>query len=79
MSSDTYECDFCGFPAKWDEHESGYRGDIWECEYCGRHFCTGCFINGLGRPAFDHMLRETDVVVCPDCYTENRLNVKECD
>ena len=52
MSKDTYTCDTCGFEEKWDAHDDR-RGDIWECEYCGAHFCTECFVKKLGREHFD--------------------------
>lgn len=69
MNKDTYICDECGFEQKWDAHDD-YRGDIWECEYCDEHFCTACFVKAAGRDAFDHMLRETDYVVCAKHYLE---------
>lgn len=69
MSKDTYTCDTCGFEEKWDAHDD-HRGDIWECEYCGEHFCTACFVKECGREAFDRMLRETDFIVCPKHYKE---------
>lgn len=67
MSKDTYSCDTCGFEEKWDAHDDR-RGDIWECEYCGAHFCTECFVKKLGREHFDMMLKETDYVVCASGY-----------
>ena len=37
MGRDEYECDICGFREKWDAHDD-HRGDMWECERCGKHF-----------------------------------------
>lgn len=37
MGSDEYECDICGFREKWDAHDD-HRGDMWECERCGKHY-----------------------------------------
>ena len=65
MDSDTYVCDCCGKEYKWDGDE---YGNIWECEECGKHFCTDCFTAALGRDAFDNMLRNHDKVLCPTCY-----------
>lgn len=67
IGSDTYTCDTCGHEEKWDAHDD-HRGDMWECEFCGTHFCTGCFVEKLGRESFDRMLMETDYVVCASCY-----------
>jgi len=72
MSKDTYTCDECGFEDKWDAHDAhaDYHGGIWECEYCGEHFCATCFIKAAGREAFDRMLQETDTVLCAKHYEE---------
>lgn len=70
MSKDTYTYDECGFEENWDAHDH-QQGDIWECEYCGAHFCTTCFVNAAGREAFDQMLRETDHVLCVKHYCIN--------
>ena len=48
MVKDTYTCDTCGFEEKWDAHDD-HRGDIWECECCGAHFCTDCFVKSLAE------------------------------
>lgn len=69
MGTDTYTCDICGFEEAWDAHDD-HRGDMWECENCGSHFCTTCFMKVHGREEFDRMLRETDGVYCPNCYGE---------
>ena len=76
MNSDLYECDICGLREKWDAHDD-HRGDMWECENCSTDFCTSCFVKRHGRPAFDGMLRNTDYVLCPDCFENNVFNVKE--
>ena len=67
MEADTYTCDICGFEEAWDAHND-HRGDMWECEDCGTHFCTACFVKAHGQEEFDRMLRETDGVYCPSCY-----------
>lgn len=67
MGKDTYTCDICGFEGKWDVHDD-HRGDLWECEHCGTHFCTKCFVEKLGQECFNKMLRDADKVLCADCY-----------
>jgi len=67
MSKGTYTCDECGFEDKWDAHADRHGG-IWECKYCGEHFCAACFIKAAGREAFDRMLQETDRVLCAKHY-----------
>lgn len=67
MGKDTYTCDICGFEEKWDAHDD-HRGDIWECDDCGSHFRTNCFVKKCGQAEFNRMLRETDGVYCPGCY-----------
>jgi len=69
ISRDTYTCDECGFEEKWDTHDD-HRGDIWECEYCGKHFCTFCFMSVADQEVFDRMLHGTDRVVCAKHYLE---------
>ena len=68
IDTDTYVCDCCGREYKWDGEE---YGNIWECEECGKHFCTDCFTAALGRDAFDSMTRMFEKVLCPDCYVNN--------
>ena len=69
MDSDTYVCDECGtlfpFLSPGDQY-----GGIWECEDCGKHFCTDCFIRSASRKDFDTMLAEDSIVRCADCYKE---------
>lgn len=82
MESDIYECDICGHQEKWDAHDD-HRGDMWECEKCGKHFCTACFVAKAGEEDWRKMLSETDNVFCPDCFQgegrekEFRINIKE--
>ena len=75
MGSDEYECDICGFRGKWDAHDD-HRGDLWECERCGKHFCTNCFKKACGEEDFRKMLSETDNVLCPECW-QNQPQEKE--
>lgn len=75
MGSDEYECDLCGFREKWDAHDDR-RGDLWECERCGKHFCTNCFKKACGEESFRKMLSETDNVLCPECW-QNQPQKKE--
>lgn len=70
MVKDTYTCDTCGFEEKWDAHDD-HRGDIWECECCGAHFCTECFVKKFGRESFDKMLKEAGHITCVDCYKKD--------
>lgn len=67
IDTDTYVCDYCGVEFVWNVHNEDH-GDVWECEDCGRHFCTNCFVSALGRDAFDTMTRESDKVLCPGCF-----------
>lgn len=82
MGSDEYECDICGFREKWNAHDD-HRGDMWECERCGKHFCTACFVAKAGKEEWRKMLSETDNVFCPDCFQDEaqgkefRINIKE--
>lgn len=75
MNNDQYECDICGFRGKWDAHDDR-RGDLWECERCGKHFCTNCFKKACGEEDFRKMLSETDNVFCPECWN-SQTNQKE--
>lgn len=82
MASNKYECDICGHQEKWDAHDD-HRGDIWECEKCGKHFCTVCFVAKMGEEEWRKMLTETDNVFCPDCVQDEKqvkefcINIKE--
>ena len=71
MSKDTYTCDTCGFEEKWDAHDDR-RGDIWECEYCGAHFCTECFVKKLGRE-----MVETFPEFWENAYYKERVGAEE--
>ena len=66
MSEDLYECDFCGVELGWDETHDTY-GDMWECEECGRTFCSRCLKNAIGEAAYYELMRGHDKVLCPDC------------
>lgn len=74
MEKDTYICDTCRVEVKWDGHDEK-KGTIWECEYCGKHFCTACFVEKAGREAFDRMFRETDFVLCPEHFEKGVFGV----
>lgn len=67
MGRDSYACDLCGVELPWDGSDE-CQGDMWECEVCGTHFCTKCFVDRLGRKRFDNMLRGGDKVLCPECF-----------
>ena len=67
MEKDAYTCDACGLELKWDASDDR-RGTMWECERCGAHFGTGCFVEKLGRERFDKMMKESDLVLCTECY-----------
>lgn len=67
MNSDLYECDLCGFQGPWDAYDDRH-GDIWECEQCGEHFCTRCFVLAVGGEPFRKMLSEADQILCPTCW-----------
>ena len=69
MGTDKYSCDFCGIEMDWDEADEK-NGTMWECEECGKHFCSACFIKRHGKLTFDHMISEEEKVLCPDCHTE---------
>ena len=67
MTSDLYECDFCGVQMKWDETDP-VHGNMWECEKCGAHFCERCFEDRFGIVSFHKMLRDENEVHCPGCW-----------
>jgi len=64
---ETNICHLCGFEAPWETSDD-IHGPIWVCEYCGEEFCTKCFVDRYGRDAYDHMVKDSDMVLCPDCY-----------
>lgn len=74
MEKDTYFCDLCG------EEEKALEGDgyvVWECEDCGKHFCSKCFASRLGWKAYGEMVTDgkigtfdTERIFCPECYAE---------
>ena len=68
MKTDTYECDMCGHSDKWDGM-SANNGMLWECEECGKHFCSKCFLDTHGQTIYQDMLHNSDRVMCADCYT----------
>lgn len=65
-NTDTYTCDFCGHEMSWDGADD--YGTMWGCEECEREFCTKCFVDRIGRKAFETMLRHSEKRYCPDCY-----------
>ena len=73
MSTDMYECDYCGFEMPWDDSDNAY-GTMWECEKCGTTFCSKCFQDKFGQKQYMDMMQNSDLVLCPDCYEkENAL------
>lgn len=70
MSSDTYTCDICGFEMPWDKTDDR-RGEMWGCEKCGKTFCSKCFIDKLGKDVYWDMMKNHDLVLCPECYERN--------
>lgn len=76
MSTDVYECDFCGVRMKWDE-KTKTHGYLYGCEQCGRNFCGRCFKKYLGDERFDDMLIEEEKALCPSCYAEKNLQASE--
>lgn len=73
MGKDTYACDTCGLEQKWDAYDER-RGTMWECEHCGTHFCTECFVEKLGRECFDEMMKESNLVLCAECYNKGVIS-----
>lgn len=67
INKDTYKCDFCGFEEKWDETDE-IHGDIFGCERCGKTFCAKCFKGKFGEDRYYQMMRNFDLIICPDCY-----------
>ena len=67
MGEDAYVCDCCGVEIPRDGADNRH-GDMWECEICGMNFCTKCFVDRLGRSAFDEMIRGRDKVLCCKCF-----------
>ena len=72
MTSDVYDCDFCGVEIPWDGSDD-VHGEIWECEVCGHTFCSKCFIDRYGRDSFTRMLQDFDKVLCPVCFGDQEV------
>ena len=68
MGADLYECDFCGVRMEWCETDEEH-GTMWECEECGEHFCTQCFLKRHGGEAWTQNMR-SDRLRCPECCTK---------
>lgn len=66
-SENTCTCKLCGFTMPWESHDY-IHGDMWECDMCGKNFCTNCFVSDLGRKKFDKMWRGEGYILCPDCF-----------
>lgn len=69
LNRDAYVCDECSAEMKWDETDTTH-GTMWECEKCGRNFCSKCFVDRCGEQAFTCMLKKSDIVLCHDCFTK---------
>ena len=69
MSTRTYGCDICGFEMEYDDYDE-VHGEMWECEKCGKTFCTKCFVDALGLPALERMFKKSDRVLCADCFAK---------
>lgn len=67
IKTDLYQCDFCGFEEKWDATDE-IHGDLWGCERCGSAFCTKCFKDKFGEANYYRMMREFNLIYCPDCF-----------
>lgn len=67
VARDIYTCDICGFEMKWDGHDE-VHGDMWGCEKCGSTFCSKCFKDKYGEKAYQSMMQDFDLILCPDCY-----------
>lgn len=71
MSSGSYSCDWCGHESAWDGHDEDH-GDMWECEKCGRHFYTRCFVSRIGTKALMKCSKATRF--CARSVPQNRGN-----
>ena len=78
MALNEYECDFCGFHESWDAHDDPLRY-MWECERCGTHFCTNCFVKAIDYEAFRKMLSEHDQIYCPNCWYKCERSERNVD
>ena len=76
MSRDTYTCDICGLEEKWDAHDDR-RGDLWECDYCGKHFCTACFVGEAGIDAGGDRLCSVPRALQRGSFRNRRNPIKE--
>ena len=54
----------------WDKTDDR-RGEMWGCEKCGKTFCSKCFIDKLGKDVYWDMMKNHDLVLCPECYERN--------
>ena len=66
MDTQLYECDFCGFTGQLDAHDD-IHGTLWECERCGRTFCSACFERRFNVVAMSRNLMDQKLL-CPNCY-----------
>ena len=67
MQDNTYDCDFCGVTMKWDETDD-HHGTMWQCNYCGKTFCSLCFKTALGSENYETMLQDYNEVICHECF-----------
>lgn len=71
IGTNRYTCDICGVEVDWNKADEE-RGEMWGCERCDTNFCSQCFIDRHGQEEFDKMLKESDLVLCPDCWEGER-------
>ena len=58
---EAYSCYSCKTVIEW-ESSHPTNGLIWECEICGKNFCSKCLEETVGRS-----MCEDDDVICPSC------------
>lgn len=72
LKRNTYICDICGAEVAWDAEDIVHE-EIWGCESCGKDFCTKCFVDRHGKEAYEKMLTESPVILCPDCFGKEEM------
>lgn len=75
IETDIHTCAVCGSALSWDAADD-VHGTVWNCEECGRDFCSKCFIDKFGCTEYEEMIRNSNLVYCPGCWGKHRREVK---
>lgn len=72
IDENAYQCDYCGFEGEWGRTYD-INGDLWSCENCGKVFCSQCLRAALGEKGYWKIMREHDLILCPDCARKTEV------